>query len=353
MSASPLTVESLLERAVSLFPTAEIVSQLPDGRTHYATYKTFRARVRALGAALQECGLRRGDRVATLMWNHHLHLEACFGVPLVGGVVHALNMRQPVEALARSVNHIEDRVLIVDDVLLPLFERLRRLISPELVIVAPSKGGSLCHRYEAYEELLEESSGEPEDAYLDEDMPAVICDASSTARRLPGVVFTHRAIALYAYSISSPGQFSIERSDTVLPAMAMCHASAWGMPYAALMQGSRLVLPGSLIEPDRLLELISAHGVTLTSATLPVWLAVLDVLEHESDRWPEVRRARIVVSGSAHYSWLYQRFHALGIQVIQPPNMADTAQIATGDWLRVLHAEDELRREFGNYRVQG
>src|SRR5262245_18787934 len=127
MSASPLTLAALLERAGSLFPDVPIVSQQNDDTTHRSTYRELACRPRALAAVLQECGLRPGDRVATMMWNHQIHLEACFGLPLIGGVIHPLNVRLPVEVLARSINHTEDRFLIVDDVLLPLFERVRRL----------------------------------------------------------------------------------------------------------------------------------------------------------------------------------------------------------------------------------
>lgn len=353
MTPTPLTLVSLLDRAGALFADREIVAQRHDYTTHRYTYRDFRRRALSLGAALQESGLRRGDRVATLMWNHHIHLEACFGVPIAGGVIHPLNLRQSVEEIARSINRTEDRFLIVDDELLPLFERVRRLVNVDVVVVAPSKGGSLCHRYEAYEDLLDDCGGEPDDAALGEDTPAVICDPSNNARGATGVVFTHQTIALYAYSISSPGDFSIEGTDAVLPALPMCHASAWGMPYAAMMQGSRLVLPGPQVAPEPLLDLMAAHEVTLANASLPVWLTVLDVLERAPDRWPQIRRAHIVVSGPSPYAWLSQRFRALGIHVVQPPNMADTARIASGDWLRAMRVEGQLQDEWANKRAQG
>src|SRR5580765_2158514 len=119
---SQLLVSSLLERAGRLFPRAEIVSQRPDDSTDRYTYADFHRRARALAAALQARGLRPGDRVATLMWNHARHLEAYFGVPAVGGVVHTLNLRLHSDELAYIINHAGDRFLIVDDVLLSIFE---------------------------------------------------------------------------------------------------------------------------------------------------------------------------------------------------------------------------------------
>src|SRR5580765_2671876 len=122
---SQLLLTTLLERAGRLFPKAAIISQRPDNSTHRYTYEDFHRRARALAAALQARGLRAGDRVATLMWNHYRHLEAYFGVPAAGGVLHTLNLRLHPDELAYIVNHAGDRFLIVDDVLLPIFEQIR------------------------------------------------------------------------------------------------------------------------------------------------------------------------------------------------------------------------------------
>jgi fatty-acyl-CoA synthase len=125
MKPSQLTLIPLLERAGKLFAHTEVVSQRPDNSTHRYTYGDLYRRARALAAALQRRGLRPGDRVATLMWNHYVHLEAYFGIPVVGGVLHTLNPRLHLDELAFIVNHAEDRFLIVDDVLLPVFETIR------------------------------------------------------------------------------------------------------------------------------------------------------------------------------------------------------------------------------------
>jgi fatty-acyl-CoA synthase len=162
MRHSQLTLIPLLERAGTLFPTATIVSQRPDNSMHRYTYRDLYRRARALAAGLQNCGLRPGDRVATLMWNHHLHLEAYFGVPVVGGVLHTLNPRLHPDELAYIVNNAEDRFLIVDDVLLPAFENIKDGVSVERVIVAPFSGQLVPRGYEDYEVLSQKSSGNPQ-----------------------------------------------------------------------------------------------------------------------------------------------------------------------------------------------
>ena len=159
MMSFQLTLTSLLERAGRLFPRTTIVSQRPDNSTHRYTYADFYARARALASALQHLGLRRGDRVATLMWNHHRHLETYFAVPAVGGVVHTLNLRLHPDELTYIVNHAEDRFLIVDDILLPLFEKIRGRVNLERVIVTPYSGALVPAEYDDYEALLSRSDG--------------------------------------------------------------------------------------------------------------------------------------------------------------------------------------------------
>jgi fatty-acyl-CoA synthase len=230
MMQFPLTLASLLERAGKLFPTVEVVSSRPDNSIHRYTYREMYQRARALAAALQAAGLRRGDRVATLMWNHHAHLETYLGVPSVGGVLHTLNLRLHPDELVQIVNHAEDRWLIVDDVLLPLYEKIRHSVRIEHVHVVRFSGQRVPVAYEEYEVLLKTSAGNPNYPDLDENDAAGMCYTSGTTGMPKCVAYSHRAIVLHSYSISLPDHFSISRRDCVLPAMSMFHANAWGLP---------------------------------------------------------------------------------------------------------------------------
>ena len=138
MMKVPLTLTSILRRAGKLFGDVEIVSRLPSRRLARSTYAELYRRSRLLAGALTACGLKRGDRVATLMWNHSWHLESYFGVPAAGGVLHTLNVRLHPEELAYIANHAEDRILVVDDVLLPLYEKFSGKTKFERVIVVPT-----------------------------------------------------------------------------------------------------------------------------------------------------------------------------------------------------------------------
>src|SRR2546422_6691582 len=135
MMYSPLLVTSFIDRAAELFGSVEIVSRRADRSIHRYTYRECRGRAQRLAAALKGFGLKRGDRVGTLMWNHYAHVEAYFGIPLAGGVFHTLNLRLHPTDIARIANHAQDRFVIVDDVLLPLWEQVAADFKPERVIV--------------------------------------------------------------------------------------------------------------------------------------------------------------------------------------------------------------------------
>ncbi len=329
MMQFPLTLRSLLERAARLFPNVEIVSSRPDNSLHRYTCGEMSRRARSLAAVLQAAGLEPGDRVATLMWNHYAHLEAYFGVPSVGGVLHTLNLRLHPDELAYIVNHAQDRFLIVDNVLLPLYEKFKDKVKFERVFVVPFSGDPVPAVYENYETLLSDNRIDPVYPDLDENDAAAMCYTSGTTGKPKGVAYSHRAIALHSYSISLPDNFSLSRFDCILPAMSMFHANAWGLPHAAVMNGSKLVLPGPNLQPERLLDLLSTERVTLTGAVPTVWLGVIDTLECHPERWSLPPGMRIVVAGSAAPESLFRRFEKFGVRVIQPWGMTETTPIAT------------------------
>src|SRR6476469_5874588 len=196
-----LSLQAILERILKTYPNVEIVSRLADGGLHRYTYLDFYRRTKALAEALHRAGLQPGDRVATLCWNHSAHLEAYFGVPSAGGVVHTLNLRLHPDELAFIVNHAEDRFLIVDDVLLHLFEKIKDRVNLERVIVVPFSGQPVPKGYEDYERLLEQTAKAPRYADLDENDAAGMCYTSGTTGKPKGVVYSHRALALHSYSI--------------------------------------------------------------------------------------------------------------------------------------------------------
>ncbi|HEY4747334.1 MAG TPA: AMP-binding protein, partial [Steroidobacteraceae bacterium] len=178
MMEYPLTLAFILRRAETLFGHKTIITRRPDKTLHRYTYADFVPRAKTLAVALQRLGLRRGDRVATLCWNQYEHLEAYFGIPLAGNVLHTINPRLHPTDLAYIVNDAEDRVLIIDDTLLPLLEKFRADVRIEHIVViehgAQAPAGTI-----GYEKLL---AGADASAFaypeLDEREAAAMCYTS-------------------------------------------------------------------------------------------------------------------------------------------------------------------------------
>lgn len=329
MMLYPLLLTRILERADRLFPDVNIVSAQPDGFIHRYTYRDLHRRSRRLSAALQRAGIAKGDRVATLMWNEYQYLEAYFGVPAVGAVLHTLNLRLHPDELAYIINHAQDRFLIVDDVMLDVFEQIRPEVKFERVFVVEHGRGNAPPCFERYEGFLAEYGSELTYPVITDDDAAAMCYTSGTTGRPKDVVYSHRAIALHSLAASLPDELNISCNDTVLPVVSMYHANAWGLPYAATMNGSKLVLPGCNLQPEALLNLLENEGVTLTAAVPSVWLSVLNAFDCYPGRWKLPMGLRIVVGGSAAPESLFRRFDKLGAHVIHAWGMTETTPIAT------------------------
>ncbi len=311
----PLTLRPLLERAGKYFPDVEIISRRPDRSLHRANYGSLYRRAPALAAALQKAGLRRGDRVATLCWNHIEHLEAYFGVPLAGGVVHTLNLRLSRDELASIIIHAGDRFLLVDDLLLPQYQALREKVKLERVWVVPTSGKRLPSGYESYEDLLLQSTGEFHPPDLSENDAAAMCYTSGTTGMPKGVLYSHRALVLHTLGISLADNFGIAQRDVLLPVVPMYHANAWGIPFAAAMIGAKLVFPGPYLDPPSLLELMESEQVTYAAGVPTVWMGIADLLEKHPGRWKISPRLLITSGGAATPESLFRRYDRLGIEL--------------------------------------
>jgi fatty-acyl-CoA synthase len=327
----PLTLPLLLDRAAALFGSREIVSRRPDRSLVRSSYRELRERSYALARALVRAGLRPGERVATLMWNHAAHLEAYFGVPLAGGIVHTLNLRLPAEQIAWIANDAEDRFLIVDEVLLPLLQKCRVRTRLERIFVVPSSAtsaldpGAGC---EAYEDLLASGAADAALPELAEQDACGLCHTSGTTGHPKGVLYTHRSSVLHCFAVALPDSIGVSQRDVLLPVVPMFHVNAWGLPHAAVLMGAKLVFPGPHLDALSLLELFEAERVTLTAGVPSIWFGLLDALEREPSRW-RLQRMRMIVGGSAAPEALIRGFDRHGQELVHAWGMTETSPLGT------------------------
>ncbi|PYU26637.1 MAG: long-chain fatty acid--CoA ligase [Acidobacteria bacterium] len=347
-----LTLAPMLERAGTLYPTVQIVSRMPDRSLYRCTYADLVTRVRTLARALIAAGLQRGERVATLMWNHSVHLETYFGVPLAGGVIHTLNLRLPAQQLALIANHAGDRFLVVDEILLPAFQRFISDAPFERVFVHRTGSGPF-DRYEDYEALLKTAPDDCALPQLNEYDAAAMCYTSGTTGDPKGVVYSHRALVLHSMALAMADSLAFSHNDSVMPVVPMFHANAWGFPYVATMVGAKQVLPGPYLDAESLLDLCQREQVTLATGVPTVWMAVCAELDKNPRHWRVAPGLRLAVGGSAPAESLIRRFDAHNIRLIHAWGMTESTPIASICRLRPSLGEMSEDEQYALRSTQG
>ena len=355
----PLSLNHLLDRAGELFGGNEIVSRLPDKSLRRHGYAEYRRRTRALASALQRLGLKPGERVATLCWNHHAHLECYFGIPAAGGVMHTLNLRLSPDELGWIAADAKDRFIVVDDVLLPLFRQFAGKHAFERVIVFPYSGAPVAgeagrraapspalppggatpeaswgQNFLDYERLLADADPDGfEYAAHDENDAVSMCYTSGTTGRSKGVVYSHRSTILHTL-VGCLGDFwGLKATDVILPVTPMFHANSWGIPYAAVMLGVKLVFPGPHLHPDDILDLMQLEPPTLSLGVPTIWLGLIQAYERalveQPGRWKLPSGMRSLVGGAAVPESLIRAFDRHGVWLLQGWGMTETSPLAT------------------------
>ncbi len=349
----PLTLAHLFERAGQLFPSREIVWRRPDRSIARSTYAEFHARVKKLASALVRLGLQPGDRVATLAWNHGRHLEAYFAVPLAGGVLHTVNPRLSPADLAYIVNDADDRFLLVDDVLLPVWERFRHECRVKHEIVwtngAEAPAGML-----DYETLI--APEVPAFAFprLEEGQAAGLCYTSGTTGRPKGVLYSHRALVLHSLVIALPDALDLSQADAVMPVVPMFHVNAWGLPFACAMVGAKQVFPGPHLDPASLLDLVERERVTLTGGVPTIWLGILDALDKNPKGWDTSSLKALIVGGAAAPQAMIEAFEKRhGLHVLHAWGMTEMTPVGTVSRLKTHLREAPEAERFRLRATQG
>lgn len=343
-----LTLPAILKHAEQLFKTREIVTRLPDKTLHRYTYADFVSRAKKLAVALKKLGVQPGDRVATLCWNHYQHLEAYFGIPSGEAVLHTLNLRLSPDDLTYIVNHASDKVIIVDKSLLPLLQKFQENIQTQIIIVISSDGQAVEGTFD-YEQLLGEAA-ENEFVYPEfgENTAAAICYTSGTTGRPKGALYSHRALVLHSMAAALPDLLNLSQKDTLVPVVPMFHANAWGLPYSAVMLGTKIAFPGPFLDPENLLNLFESEKVTMSAGVPTIWLGILEALTREPDRWKLTPGLRMIVGGSAAPEALIRNLDRFNLRVIHAWGMTELSPLGTVSSLssEILAQPEDVQYEY-------
>ncbi len=348
-----LTIPAIMKHAEDLFGSREIVSRLPNKQFQRYTYADFLRRAKRFALALQRLGVQSGDRIATLCWNHSQHLEAYYAIPSVGGVLHTLNLRLSPDDLTYIVNHAEDKILLVDQSLLPIFEKFRERVHFQQVIVISFEDHAPQGMLD-YEDLL---SAEDESAFhypeIDERQAAAMCYTSGTTGKPKGVLYTHRALALHSLASALPDVMDIHQTDTTLVIVPMFHANAWGLPFISTMVGAKQVFPGQFLDGKSLLECCEQERVNIAAGVPTIGLSILDALDKDPQHWHLAPSIRMIMGGSAAPEALIRRLDEYNIHIYHAWGMTESAPLGTFCRLSDEFADASIDEQYAVRALQG
>ncbi|MHB8765306.1 MAG: fatty acid--CoA ligase [Deferrisomatales bacterium] len=328
--AYPLLIRQLLHTPLACAPDQEIVYR----DQVRLTYRQFAERLGRLASGLASLGVGPGDTVAVMDWDSHRYLECFFAVPMMGAVLHTVNVRLSPEQILYTINHAEDDVILVHHEFLPILEQIRDRIQgvKRFVLLAdgaPAPATSVPLAAE-YEQLLAASAPEYPFADFDEHTRATTFYTTGTTGLPKGVHFSHRQLVLHTLAglgalSAAPTQGRFHRGDVYMPITPMFHVHAWGIPYMATAMGVKQVYPGRYV-PDALLGLIGAEGVTF-SHCVPTILHML--LASPASQTTDLSRWKVVIGGAALPKPLCRAALARGIDLYTGYGMSETCPILT------------------------
>ncbi|MDY6904227.1 MAG: fatty acid--CoA ligase [Thermodesulfobacteriota bacterium] len=341
----PLLIKNLLEPPLIYYPDREIVYR---DQFKY-TYRDFAKRVHQLANMLTELGVRTGDVVAVMDWDSHRYLECFFAIPMIGAVMHTINIRLSPEQLIYTINHADDAVILAHSDFIPMLDAVKEQFEtgPKIVLISdgaepPATGLDLAGDYEPMITAAQESFDFPE---FDENTMATLFYTTGTTGLPKGVYFSHRQLVLHTYglisSLTTTPTFSVDSTDVYMPLTPMFHVHAWGMPYMFTMMGNKQVYPGRY-EPEMLLKLVVGQQVTY-SHCVPTIIHMLVSSPVINDL--DLSRWKVVIGGSALPKGLCKEALKHNINITSAYGMSETCPLLTSAMLKPEMAEWSMEEQ--------
>jgi 3-(methylthio)propionyl---CoA ligase len=355
MQDQPLLISSLITFADRFHGATEIVSRTIEGPIHRYTYRDAHARVRRLANTLTRLGVREGDRIGTLAWNGFRHFEIYFAVSGMGAVSHTINPRLFAEQIVYIVNHAEDRYIFFDLTFAPLVEKLRShcpnvkgwVAMTDRAHMPAAVPDALC-----FEELLAAEGARFDWPVLDERAASSLCYTSGTTGNPKGVLYSHRSTVLHSYGAALPDAMNLSAKDVVLPVVPMFHANAWGLPYACLLVGAKMVFPGAALDGKSLFELFEGERVTYSAGVPTVWLGLLQFMAETNHRFTTLKRT--IIGGSACPPAMIRAFETEhGVEVLHAWGMTEMSPLGTVAQLKAKHLGQDIEAQLAVKSKQG
>jgi len=326
----PLTTSSILSYVESEYGERELISYCDNDVVYKSNYAEFALRVKQLANSLMSKGITAGDRVATLAWNTHRHMELYYAISGIGAICHTINPRYSSEQINYIVEHAEDTALYFDRDFATIAESLYEASNniKHFTCLSNEVLQTSIEGLENYEEALSIHPSEFQWPELDENTGAALCYTSGTTGNPKGVLYTHRSICLHSIISSHQENLDVCSQDVICPIVPMFHVNAWGVPYSAPMFGASMVFAGSNMQPEPLYKILNSEKVTYIAGVPTIVTALLTYMENTQSKPQSLRK--LLVGGAAPNAALIEKFELdYGVNVLHGWGMTETSPLAT------------------------
>ncbi|ENW31206.1 long-chain-fatty-acid--CoA ligase [Acinetobacter lwoffii] len=346
MMFQPLLISSMIEHAGRYHADTEVISKNTDNTITVTNWGEIHQKSKRFANALQQLGLAQGDRVATIAWNNHRHLESWYAISGSGLVCHTINPRLFPEQLIFIINDAADRVVLFDKTFVPLIKAVKALLSSVEHFICLDAADPAVREaipeVQFYDDLIAGQNADFEWPTLDENSASSLCYTSGTTGNPKGVLFSHRSTVLHSYAIILPDSLNVSAADIMLPVVPMFHVNAWGTPYAAAMVGCTLVLPGPGLDGASLVNLIDNYQVSVALGVPTIWQGLIAAANQSGSKLESLKRN--VVGGSACPPAMLRAFkEQFNCETIHAWGMTEISPLGTANQLKTkhLHLSDE------------